>query len=78
MSNWNYRILAFESVGRIYLQVHEVYYDKNGTPNGYLQNPINIEGETLKDIKWVINRTKEATKKSIICGGDKFPQEYKK
>jgi hypothetical protein len=78
MSHWNYRVLAFESVGRIYLQVHEVYYDKNGTPNGYAESPVCLDSETLKDLKWVINRTKEATKKSIIWGGEKFPQEYKK
>ena len=30
---WNYRILAHDYKGEVYLQIHEVYYDEEGKPN---------------------------------------------
>lgn len=72
--SWNYRILAKEENGELYYNVHEVYYE-NGLPRGYSANAANVCGETVKGLKWAINRMKEATNKPVLWYGDKFPQE---
>jgi hypothetical protein len=73
---WNHRVLAHEHKGEIYFQIHEVYYDDSGTPNGYTENSVSVGGESLKDIGWTLNRMKECLKKPILWAGDKFPSEY--
>lgn len=74
---WNYRVLAYEDNNEIHFKVHEVYYGKDGKPNGYSSKKVTICGENLDDIEWTLNETKEALKKTILWSGDKFPSEYK-
>jgi len=74
---WNHRILAHKQGEEIYLQIHEVYYDKEGIPDGYTANSISVGGESLKAITWTLNKMKECRKKPILWAGDKFPEEYK-
>lgn len=76
MSCWNYRIMAREYDEDFYLGVYEVYYDDDGTPNGYSTDPITIGSETKKGVCWVVNRIKDSTRKPILYYGDKFPEEY--
>jgi hypothetical protein len=75
--SWNHRVLAHEFKDEIYFQVHEVYYDDEGKPHAHTANAVSIGAESLKDIKWTLNRMKEALKKPILWAGDKFPNEYK-
>jgi len=74
--SWNHRILAHNEGDEIYLEIHEVYYDENGLPNGYTSNPTTIGGEDVKSINWTLNKVLECTKKPILYYGEKFPQEY--
>lgn len=75
--NWNHRLLAHQSPnGEVYLHIHEVYYDENGKPNGYTEDPVSVGGETVREITWVLNRMKECRKKPILWAGEKFPSEY--
>ena len=39
--SWNYRVIKKED----YLEIHEVYYDKKGKPNGYTENAVTVGGE---------------------------------
>ena len=73
---WNHRILAHEQHGEVYFQIHEVYYNEDGVPNGYTKNPIHVGGESLKAITWTLNKMKESRSKPILFAGDKFPQIY--
>lgn len=75
--SWNYRALAHEYNGEVCLKIHEVYYNKDGVPDGYTANPITLQGETLKEINWKLNKIKEALKKPPLWEGDKFPNEFK-
>lgn len=75
--SWNHRILAHDTDGEIYLQIHEVYYDKEGVPDGYTMNAIAVSGEDLDSIKWTLDKMKECLEKPILWAGDKFPEEYK-
>ena len=75
--SWNYRILAHETEDDFYLQIHEVYYDENGIPDGYTEKPVNVGGDDIKEILRVIDKMKDCTEKSILFAGDEFPKEYK-
>lgn len=75
--SWNYRILAHQSEEEIHLQVHEVYYNDEGQPNGYTENGVAVGAEDLKGIEWVLDKMKECSEKPILWAGDKFPHEYK-
>ena len=41
MSHWNHRLVKDVESGR--LAIHEVYYDDDGTPTGYTENPVFID-----------------------------------
>jgi len=77
--SWNHRILVTEdNNGDIYFQIHEVFYNGDGTPNGYTMNPITIGSDDIKGLTWTVNKIKECLKKPILWGDNKFPQEYLK
>jgi hypothetical protein len=77
---WNHRLLAteYESVGskETYFQIHEVYYDEDGKPNGYTANPITIGGDSIDGLRWTVDRIKECLEKPILWGDDRFPEVY--
>ena len=72
---WNHRILAHEHKGEIYLKIHEVYYNENGIPVLYTNNPTDVCGDDLKSIRWTLNKMKECIGKPILWAGDRFPNE---
>lgn len=77
---WNYRALATEHTysngkSEIILSIHEVYYDEDGNPNGYIKEKT-INGESIKSLKWSLNKMKEALKKPVLWAGERFPEEY--
>ena len=59
---WNHRILAHEDGELMYFQIHEVYYNEYGTPNGYSTNAVSVGGDTIKSITWTLNKMKETKK----------------
>lgn len=73
---WNYRIMAVEHKGEVYLRVHEVHYDKKGVPNSYTLEPTTLGGEDLEDIKGALELFKLAFEKPVLWYGDRFPEEY--
>jgi len=77
MSTFNHRVMAHKSGRFVYLQIHEVYYDDNGVPDGYTQNAVTVGGETTAELVWVLDKMKLCLDKPILWAGDKFPKEYK-
>jgi len=75
--SWNYRILAHEYNKEIYFEIHEVYYNKDGKPDGYTAEAISVGGEDMRSITWILNKMKGCREKPILWSGDKFPNEYK-
>jgi hypothetical protein len=71
--NWDYRILAYKQGEEILLQIHEVYYNEDGIPNGYTESPVSVGSETIKGITWTLNKMLECRTKPILWAGDKFP-----
>ena len=76
MSTWNYRVLAREYNGEPYYSIHEVYYDEDGNPNGYVDQVASVNGEDISSIRWSLNKMKEALNKTVLWHGDKFPQKH--
>lgn len=80
--SWNLRVVATEEpmIGgppEIDFAIHEVYYDKNGKPDGMTKNPIRVSGESIEALRWYMDKMKLALEKPILWGDDRFPQEYK-
>ena len=73
--SWNHRILAHKDRDEMYLQIHEVYYDKDGKPEEYTANGVSVGAESLDGIKWVLDKMKECVNKPILLADD-FPNEY--
>ncbi len=74
---WNHRVLAkIYSSGDVEFNIHEVYYDERGEPNGYTENPVSIGGDDIKSLRWQLNKMKECLKKPILYCGDRFPEIY--
>lgn len=74
---WNHRILAHEHKGEVYFEIHEVFYNNNGEPDGYTEKGVSVGGEDLESITWTLEKMFECRDKPILWAGDKFPKEYK-
>lgn len=79
---WNYRVLAHddyegikEDPDEVYLEICEVYYDKDKVPNGYADSK-SIGSSNIKGLNWSLNKMKLALKKPILSRKN-FPSEYK-
>ncbi len=73
--SWNHRILAHKDGDEMYLQIHEVYYDKDGKPDSHTANGVSVGAESLEGINWVLEKMKECANKPILLV-DGFPNEY--
>lgn len=75
----NYKIIVDKYKGEEFFQIHEVYYDDNGDPNGYTENAITVFSEEgVQGITEQMKIMKRALKEPVIWGGSRFPQEYVK
>jgi len=72
--SWNHRILAHKDGDRMYFQIHEVYYDKDGNADSYTAKGVSVGAESLEGINWVLDKMKECTNKPILLADD-FPNE---
>lgn len=72
MATWNYRVMKFvDDDGEPCHQIHEVYYDKEGHPNGYTENPANIFSiEGIDGLSRVFEKMAEALKKPVLDESD--------
>ena len=75
-SHWNYRVLAFTIDGDVYFDIREVHY-RHEKPELYSTSSSLIESDSIKSLNWTLNRMKEALKKPILWGDERFPPEYK-
>ncbi|MFI5137238.1 MAG: hypothetical protein ACHQIM_05375 [Sphingobacteriales bacterium] len=76
MSHWNHRVLVHQTDNELLYIVHEVHYDEMGIPHSYTENGVPVCGESIEEIKWVLDMFREALKKPILWSGEKFPLEY--
>ena len=75
--SWNRRVLAHETNDEVYFQIHEVYYDKDGNPDGYAVDGTTVGGESLESISWVLEEMTKCLNKPILSVNN-FPKEYER
>lgn len=67
---WNYRVIhrvLKEEYGAPHqYAVHEVYYNKSGSPISVSMNPISPSGETLNELKTDMEHYMRALKEGIL------------
>ena len=52
-------------------QIHEVYYDKEGLPNGYTEKPVSVfSTEGIDGLSSVLEKMAEALKKPVLEESD--------
>jgi hypothetical protein len=73
---WNYRVLAHQDGDGTYFQIHEVYYDEQGNPNGYTERGTTMGSETLESLRSELERMRECLSKPVLSYSD-FPNEFK-
>lgn len=47
---WNYRVVHHKDSSYEWYSLHEVYYDKEGLPNGMTHEPVSFVGETKDEV----------------------------
>ena len=74
--SWNHRLLAHEDGPDIYLAIHEVYYNDNGTPDSYTENPVTVGGNSHKEVFEVLKMMTKGALSPVLWVGERFPEEY--
>jgi hypothetical protein len=74
---WNHRVIAHDEHKEVYFQIHEVYYDKEGTPDGYTKEGVSVGADSIKGLRWTLRKMRK-TLKSKVLSKTNFPKEYKK
>lgn len=87
--SWNYRVMAVphpqNGWKEVHLAINDIYYDDNGMPESYgilgepptFRDGETVSGDTIKEIRVTLKLMAKALKKPILCGGDRWPEEYK-
>lgn len=73
---WNHRVLQHEYENEVYYKIHEVYYDKEGNPNGYTANGVGVQADSLEGIKWTLDKMQECLSKPVLSA-ENFPEEVR-
>jgi hypothetical protein len=61
--SWNYRVMRDRNPdGSAWFAIYEVYYDADGNPNGWTENPSRPQGDTFKEL------TEDATRYQAAFG----------
>ena len=64
---WNNRIIKHEKDDAVWYSVHEVFYNENGGVTGYTEDPTDLLGLTVEEVKSQLERiTKDIEKHEVI------------
>lgn len=62
MSYWNHRVIEKDG----YYAIHEVYYNDNGNVEGRTKNAVTVGGESIEDLRTVLEQMLGALDKAVI------------
>ena len=64
---WNNRIIKHEKDDAVWYSVHEVFYNENGGVIGYTEDPTDLLGLTVEEVKSQLEMiTKDIEKHEVI------------
>jgi hypothetical protein len=68
ISHWNCRLVRkfYEESDEYYVAVYEVYYDENGDPILRTEEPVHVDGSTVKEVEKYLKLIKKAMKKPVL------------
>lgn len=68
---WNYRIIKKKTEGfdEVYYEMHEVYYNDDGSIYALTENPIAPYGATIKELKQSLSYMQAAFEKKVLIDG---------
>ena len=71
MSHWNHRVVkeVLED-GTDWYSVREVFYNDDNTIYAYTQEPINISGESIKELKEYVQWVLDCLDKDVLVDGE--------
>lgn len=66
--SWNHRVIEFVDPddGRPWFQIHEVYYDDQGRPEAYTENPVPVYGDTIDEMRTTLERMRLALDQPVL------------
>lgn len=64
--SWNNRVIRRFHDSEEYFEIHEVYYDEKGNPDGVTEDGIVPFGDTLEELREELQRFLDACKKPIL------------
>lgn len=64
--SWNYRVIRTVHQGCPWYDIHEVHYDTDFAPKMFTVNPASVSGETVDDVRWVLQSMLEALDKEVL------------
>ena len=77
---WDHRVLAHEHKGELTFEIHEVFYNDDGTPNMCTENAVGVAGDTLPELAKTLRLMLSALTEPILNYADFGPggKYYKK
>ena len=65
--SWNHRVVRHRHPsGDESLEIHEVYYDDDGKPDGVTEEGVSVAGETVEELNKVLALMQQAISKPIL------------
>ena len=63
---WNYRIIKHGRKIEPYFAVHEVFYDERGKIESWTENPVDIVGDSVKDVTKMLETILKDIKQPVL------------
>ena len=67
MMGWNYRLVRHTAEqGQVWFEIHECYYNKDGTISAWTEDPCHPSGETVEELRSDLERMMQALDYPVI------------
>lgn len=63
---WDYRIIEHDGKDESYFAIHEVYYSDKGEIETWTADPINITGDSAKDVTKILQTMLKDIKRPVL------------
>jgi hypothetical protein len=72
MSYWNHRVVKkhYPETDETFFTIHESHYNDNGDLYGYTESGVDPCGESIEDLRDILNRMLRALDKPVLVHGE--------
>jgi len=70
MFTWNHRVVKKTLAGNDFYAVHEVHYNDNGSIFAYTEEPVDISGESIEDLREYCQWILDCFDKEVLVDGE--------